>query len=90
MHSQQNLDANQIVHVPLELKQHLACCSVAAAMILKEQAAGHAKRAKHAKQAPTSNQEGRAVGAKLVPEGGEEVDELEDLSAGHAACQCAP
>ena len=53
----------------------------------KKQTAGHAKRAE---QALTSDQEGGAVWAKLVPEGGEEVDELEDLSAGHAASQGAP
>ena len=46
--------------------------------------------AQHAQQAPTSNQEGGTIGPKLVPEGREEVDELEDLSAGRAACQCAP
>ena len=40
--------------------------------------------AKHAKQALTSNQECGAVGAKLVPEGGEEVDELEDLATSFA------
>lgn len=33
----------------------------------------------------TSNQESCAIGTKLVPEGGEEVDELEDLGAGGAA-----
>ncbi len=54
---------------------------------MKEQAAGHAERAK---QALTSDQERGAVGAKLVPEGGEEVYELEDLGAGHAASQGAP
>ena len=38
----------------------------------------------------TSNQESGAVGAKLVPEGGEEVDELEHLGAGHTAGQGSP
>ena len=42
------------------------------------QAAKHAKQAKHLL---TSQQEGGAVGPKLVPEGGEEVDELEHLGA---------
>ena len=38
----------------------------------------------------TSNQKGCAVGAKLVPEGREEVDELEDLGASLAAGQLVP
>ncbi len=46
--------------------------------------------AKHAKQALTSNQEGGAVGAKLVPEGGEKVDELEDLATSFASCKQIP
>lgn len=37
----------------------------------------------------TSNQEGGAVGSKLIPEGGEEVDELESLDAGGAASERA-
>jgi hypothetical protein len=32
MQSQQILDANQLVLVPLEPRQYLTCCSVAAAM----------------------------------------------------------
>ena len=48
------------------------------------QAAKHAKRAE---QALTSNQEGGAVGAKLVPERREEVDELEDLATSFASCK---
>ncbi len=54
------------------------------------QAAKHAKHAEHVEQALTSNQEGGAVGAKLVPEGGEEVDELEDLAASFASCKRIP
>ncbi len=46
--------------------------------------------AKHAKQALTSDQERGAVGAKLVPEGGEEVDELEDLATSFASCKRIP
>ena len=38
----------------------------------------------------TSDQECCTVGAKLVPEGGEEVDELEDLGASLAARQLVP
>ena len=38
----------------------------------------------------TCNQECGAVGPKLVPEGGEEVDELEHLGACHTAGQGAP
>ena len=38
----------------------------------------------------TSNQEGGAVGAKLVPEGGEEVDKLKYLGTMLAASQLAP
>ena len=38
-------------------------------------------------QGPTSHQESGAVGAKLVPEGGEEVEELESLEARGAACE---
>ena len=51
------------------------------------QAAQHAKLAKNLL---TSDQESGAVGAKLVPEGGEEVDELEHLGAGLASCQGSP
>ena len=51
------------------------------------QAAKHAKRAE---QALTSNQEGGAVWAELVPEGGEEVDELEDLATSFASCKRVP
>ncbi len=38
----------------------------------------------------TSNQEGGAVGAELVPEGGEKVDELEDLATSFASCKQIP
>ncbi len=48
------------------------------------QAAKHAKRAE---QALTSNQERGAVGAELIPEGGEEVDELKDLATSFASCK---
>ena len=38
----------------------------------------------------TCNQEGGAVGAKLIPEGGEEVQKLENLDPGCTACEGAP
>ena len=58
----------------------------------------HSKQSMHGMQSRhsvpsrvlTSNQECCAVGAKLVPEGREEVDELEDLGASLAASQLVP
>ena len=48
------------------------------------------RRLSHIDQILTSNKEGGTVGTKLVPEGREEVDELEGLSTSSAARQQFP
>ena len=57
---------------------------------MRRRTLGTGKSGHRADRKCTCHQESGAIGAKLVPEGGEEVQELEDLEASCAACQGPP